>query len=166
MLRSETTQGGSAKFIVYLSTCAAVDYFYRVRPTPGFQEVYPLMWARLRAQILRRLPELSHFHFSSLHGHLPPTIRTTTLATFTAHLSTPPAPSVLLCTDVAARGLDLPDVDCVVQYDPPMDPKVFSHRAGRAARMGRQGKGIVLLTRGSEEGYVGSYPSSGSSWFR
>lgn len=51
----------------------------------------------------------------------------------------------------------MPDVDCVVQYDPPTDPKVFSHRAGRAARMGRQGKGVVLLTRGSEEGYVGEF---------
>ncbi|KAJ9110795.1 hypothetical protein QFC20_002836 [Naganishia adeliensis] len=133
LLTTETTHGGSAKFIVYFSTCAAVDYFYR---------------------ILRRLPQLSTFHFSSLHGHLPPAIRTTTLATFTAHTSTPLRPSVLLCTDVAARGLDLPDVDCVVQYDPPTDPKVFSHRAGRAARMGRQGKGVVLLTKGSEEGYV------------
>ncbi|KAJ9097290.1 hypothetical protein QFC21_004959 [Naganishia friedmannii] len=132
-LRTETNDNGHAKFIVYFSTCAAVDYFYR---------------------ILRRLPELSHFHFSSLHGHLPPPIRTSTLAGFTTHASTPLRPSVLLCTDVAARGLDLPDVDVVVQYDAPMDPKVFSHRAGRAARMGRQGKGIVLLTKGSEEGYI------------
>ncbi|GHJ86604.1 hypothetical protein NliqN6_3006 [Naganishia liquefaciens] len=131
-MRQETA-AGSAKFIVYFSTCAAVDYFYR---------------------ILRRLPELSHVHFSSLHGHLPPPIRTSTLTSFTDHLSTPLQPAVLLCTDVAARGLDLPDVDVVIQYDPPTDPKVFSHRAGRAARMGRQGKGIVLLTKGSEEGYV------------
>ncbi|KAJ9110473.1 hypothetical protein QFC19_001599 [Naganishia cerealis] len=132
-LRTETIDSGYSKFIVYFSTCAAVDYFYRV---------------------LRRLPEISHFHFSSLHGHLPPPIRTSTLSTFTEHISTPLRPSVLLCTDVAARGLDLPDVDVVIQYDPPTDPKVFSHRAGRAARMGRQGKGIVLLTKGSEEGYV------------
>ncbi|KAJ9119671.1 hypothetical protein QFC22_003381 [Naganishia vaughanmartiniae] len=132
-LCTETTNNEHSKFIVYFSTCAAVDYFYR---------------------ILRRLPELSHFHFSSLHGHLPPPIRTSTLSTFTSHTSTPLRPSVLLCTDVAARGLDLPDVDVVVQYDAPMDPKVFSHRAGRAARMGRQGKGIVLLTKGSEEGYI------------
>lgn len=110
-----------------------------------------------RLQILRRVPELAHVHFSSLHGHLPPPIRTSTLTSFTAHLSTPLQPAVLLCTDVAARGLDLPDVDVVIQYDPPTDPKVFSHRAGRAARMGRQGKGIVLLTKGSEEGYVGTH---------
>jgi ATP-dependent RNA helicase DDX55/SPB4 len=62
---------------------------------------------------------------------------------------------LLLCTDVAARGLDLPDVDVVIQYDPPVDPKMFSHRAGRTARMGRKGKGVVLLVKGREDGYIG-----------
>jgi hypothetical protein len=36
--------------------------------------------------------------------------------------------AVLLCTDLAARGLDIPDVDWVVQYDPPQDPAAFVHR--------------------------------------
>ncbi len=66
-------------------------------------------------------------------------------------------PSVLLCTDVAARGLDLPDVDVVVQFDPPQDPKGFSHRAGRTARAGRKGKAFVLLCiEGREIEYVGT----------
>ncbi len=56
--------------------------------------------------------------------------------------------SVLFCTDVAARGLDLPDVEVVVQYDPPTDPKVFSHRCGRTARAGRRGRAIVMLHSG------------------
>lgn len=36
---------------------------------------------------------------------------------------------ILLCTDVAARGLDIPEVDWIVQYDPPDDPKVWNYEA-------------------------------------
>ena len=52
---------------------------------------------------------------------------------------------ILLCTDVAARGLDLPHVDYIVQYDPPIDMQVFTHRSGRTGRMGQAGKVVVFL---------------------
>ena len=52
---------------------------------------------------------------------------------------------MLLCTDVAARGLDIPDVAWIVQFDPPQDPDVFVHRVGRTARMGRTGHALTLL---------------------
>ncbi|KAG4975263.1 hypothetical protein JHK87_032084 [Glycine soja] len=60
---------------------------------------------------------------------------------------------ILLCTDVAARGLDIPGVDCIVQYDPPQDPNVFIHRVGRTARLGKQGHAVVFLLP-KEESYV------------
>ena len=92
----------------------------------------------------------------SLHGHLPPAARTRTLAAFSTSLATPSAPAVLLATDVAARGLDLPHVDAVIQFDPPSDPKAFSHRCGRTARAGRSGRAYVLLV-GRETEYIGLY---------
>lgn len=92
--------------------------------------------------------------FFSLHGHLPPSARTKTLNNFASAASTPTNPSVLLATDVAARGLDLPNVDVVIQFDPPSDPKAFSHRCGRTARAGRSGRAYVLLV-GREIEFVG-----------
>ncbi|KAI9203441.1 P-loop containing nucleoside triphosphate hydrolase protein [Polychytrium aggregatum] len=116
------------KFIVYFCTCACVDYFFKVLST---------------------LPHLKSFTCFSLHGKMDPKRREAVYKKFT----TAPSSSILLCTDVAARGLDIPDVDWVVQFDPPQDPKSFTHRCGRTARQGREGKAVVLLTP-KEDTYV------------
>ncbi|RZF37095.1 hypothetical protein LSTR_LSTR013791 [Laodelphax striatellus] len=57
---------------------------------------------------------------------------------------------ILLCTDVAARGLDIPAIDWIVQVDPPDDPKEYIHRVGRTAR-GEGGRGSALLILRPEE---------------
>ncbi|KAI6203467.1 hypothetical protein M3Y94_00560100 [Aphelenchoides besseyi] len=57
---------------------------------------------------------------------------------------------ILLCTDVAARGLDIPQVDWIVQYDPPDEPREYIHRVGRTAR-GETGTGHALLILRPEE---------------
>ena len=114
--------------IVYLSTCAAVDYFQALLPDllPGDMILVPL------------------------HGKYPANVRQKNFVRFTNSAS----PAVLLTTDVAARGLDVPAVDLVVQVDPPSDPKVFLHRCGRAGRAGRKGLSVAFLQPGREEDYV------------
>jgi superfamily II DNA/RNA helicase len=73
---------------------------------------------------------------AAIHGDLRQSSREKALLDFT----TAKLP-VLVATDVAARGLDIEDVDVVVHYDPPEDHKAYLHRSGRTARAG--GKGVV-----------------------
>lgn len=85
-----------------------------------------------------------------LHGSLPQATRTSTLKAFTNCKE----PSVLICTDVASRGLDLPNVDFVIEYDPAFSKDDHLHRIGRTARAGREGRALIFLQPGGEEGYV------------
>ncbi|XP_077583934.1 ATP-dependent RNA helicase DDX18 [Stigmatopora nigra] len=81
----------------------------------------------------------------AIHGQQKQTKRTTTFFKFCNADA-----GILLCTDVAARGLDIPEVDWIVQYDPPDDPKEYIHRVGRTAR-GINGIGHALLILRPEE---------------
>ncbi|XP_018051556.1 PREDICTED: probable ATP-dependent RNA helicase pitchoune [Atta colombica] len=85
----------------------------------------------------------------SIHGKQKQTKRTTTFYQF-CNAST----GILLCTDVAARGLDIPDVDWIVQFDPPDDPKEYIHRVGRTARGEGSSGHALLILRPEELGFL------------
>jgi ATP-dependent RNA helicase DDX31/DBP7 len=85
-----------------------------------------------------------------LHGSLQQAVRTSTLKSF-ANCETP---AVLVCTDIASRGLDLPMVDHVIECDPAFSREEHIHRVGRTARAGRDGSATIFLMPGCEEGYV------------
>lgn len=86
---------------------------------------------------------------TSIHGKQKQAKRTTTFFQF-CNAET----GILLCTDVAARGLDIPSVDWIVQYDPPDDPKEYIHRVGRTARgEGSSGHALMIL-RPEELGFL------------
>merc|ERR1712216_1106142 len=77
----------------------------------------------------------------SIHGQKKQGARIATFHTF-CQANT----GILVCTDVAARGLDIPKVDWIVQYDPPDDPKEYIHRVGRTARgANTTGKALMFL---------------------
>jgi superfamily II DNA/RNA helicase len=100
----------ACKVMVFFSTCWTVDYLARVLP---------------------RLPACADLEILGLHGKLEQKKRDKALRAFVRASS-----AVLLCTDVAARGLDIPAVSWVVQFDAPQDPDNFLHRIGRTRRMG------------------------------
>merc|ERR1712226_1250697 len=62
--------------------------------------------------------------------------------------------SILLATDVASRGLDIPHVDVVVNFDIPSQSKDYIHRVGRTARAGRAGKAVTVVTQYDIELYL------------
>lgn len=123
-----TVQPTPQKTIFFVSTCSSVDYLSMMLPLILGDE----------------------FLLVPLHGKHASNVRQKNFTRFT----TAATPSILLTTDVASRGLDIPSVDLVVQIDPPSDPKTFIHRCGRAGRAGRRGLSIVLLHPGREEDYV------------
>jgi len=82
-----------------------------------------------------------------LHGKQKQNTRLTMFQKFTTTKH-----AVLLATDIAARGLDFPSVDWVVQLDAPEDVETYIHRVGRTARYESKGKGLLVLCPSEEEG--------------
>ncbi|GKZ63887.1 hypothetical protein CBS147343_2341 [Aspergillus niger] len=116
------------KTIMFVSTCSGVDYLSAILPSIIGDD----------------------FQLIPLHGKHQANVREKNFNRFVnSH-----TPAILLTTDVASRGLDIPSVDVVIQIDPPSDPKTFIHRCGRAGRAGRKGLSVVLLHPGREEDYV------------
>ncbi len=76
----------------------------------------------------------------AIHGDLRQQMRERALRAFTEGRL-----GVLVATDVAARGLDVDDIDVVIHYDPPEDHKAYLHRSGRTARAGREGLVVTLV---------------------
>lgn len=121
--------------------------------------------------VTRRLPQVVHSHHTALA--CPPQHTTLNCVCSPTPPPAPPSPlspwlmrvqatrCVLLCTDVAARGLDFPAVSCILQYDPPGEAAEYVHRVGRTARMGQAGEALLLLLP-SEKAYAGLLEAAGA----
>ena len=126
MLKKILDERQAEKSILYVSTRAGVDYWNHILPSLLGVSVFPV------------------------HGDYKAPIRAKNLTRFRDCTT----PAMLLTTDVLARGIDIPDIDLVVQLDPPSQPKDFIHRCGRSGRAGKRGMALTFLHEGSEEDYV------------
>ncbi|KAL6420124.1 hypothetical protein ACFW04_014080 [Cataglyphis niger] len=116
--------GFKTKYMIFLSTCACVDYFSRV--------------------IQALLPSINVL---ALHGKMK-SKRYKVFDQF-RHAEN----GILICTDVMARGIDISEINWVLQYDPPSTASSFVHRCGRTARIGNEGNALLFLLE-TEDAYV------------
>ncbi|KAG8178547.1 hypothetical protein JTE90_015917 [Oedothorax gibbosus] len=112
---------GSSKFMVFFSTCASVDYM-----------------SLILKRFIKNVPVIS------MHGKMKKK-RHNIFSEFKKYDS-----GILLCTDVMARGVDIPDVHWVIQFDPPSSASSFVHRCGRTARIGKTGNALLMLLPAEE----------------
>lgn len=112
------------KAMLFYPTCACVEY-----------------WASVLPHFLRNKTILA------LHGKMKKA-RNKILSKFREANE-----ALLLCTDVLARGVDVPEMDWVLQWDPPSNAAAFVHRVGRTARQGLEGNALIMLLP-HEDAYI------------
>jgi ATP-dependent RNA helicase DDX31/DBP7 len=135
--------------VVFVSTCAAVDYYHTLLTSMDCIIPDSNVTSSQQKGIFG-----NKCHIYKLHGNVPQGERQNVLNNFkkaASHDSINHATivgkfgSVLFATDVAARGLNLPSVDWIVQFDVPCDVADYVHRAGRVARAGCVGHAVLFL---------------------
>ncbi len=74
--------------------------------------------------------------------------------------------NLLLATDMVARGIDIDNLECVLNFEVPFDQEAYTHRSGRTGRMGKEGLVITLVSSPSELKQLKSMPPSKKSFSR
>ncbi len=136
------------RVVVFMSTCDGVDFHHKL-----FKEMNSILGGDKDTEDSKSQRGLfgQSCSFHRLHGNIPHRERHTIITKF-SEVNKDQA-SVLITTDVTARGLNLPSVDWIIQYDPPCETADYVHRAGRAARAGKSGHALLFLLP-SETQYV------------
>ncbi|KAI1801154.1 ATP-dependent RNA helicase dbp-7 [Daldinia bambusicola] len=154
LLKSSFARKGSVmKAIIFISCADSVDFHFdllRSSSSHPSSEESSLTKDTVADAAYITSPANPDITLLKLHGSLQQPVRTATLTSF----RTSKNPCVLITTDIASRGLDVPAVDLVIEYDPAFSVEDHVHRIGRTARAGRPGKATLFLQPGCEEGYV------------
>lgn len=132
-----------AKIVVFFSNCDSVEFHHSVLSSGAWEAASGKPLLPTGAPLLK------------MHGNMVQAERTSSLLRFTKA-----GAGVLLCTDVAARGLDFPAVTAIIQFDPPGTAEEYVHRVGRTARLGHAGEALLMI-QPAEKGYIGHLKEQG-----
>src|SRR5580658_278474 len=113
-----------------------------IRGAENFKNAIIFCNRKRDVQVVYRSLEKHGFSVGALHGDMDQSARTAALDAFRAG-----EVQLLVCSDVAARGLDIPDVSHVINYDPPHHSEDYVHRIGRTGRAGKSGAAWTIVTR-------------------
>ncbi len=123
-----------AQFSITVSQLAKEETTLRMLKTQGWERVIIFCNTKHMCQRLTDDLRRAGIDADCIHGDIAQSKREKTMQTFRDGKLT-----VLIATDVASRGIDVDDVDCVINYDVPDENEYYIHRIGRTARAGRKG---------------------------
>ncbi len=133
------------QYRIFLDWRDKFDLTYKLIESGGYERVMVFCNTKVMADRLMGLMKNKEINAESIHGGIPQRQREAALRKFrTGKLR------VLVATDVAARGLDIDDVDAVINYDVPEENEYYIHRIGRTGRARRHGVSYTLVTDASE----------------
>ena len=113
-----------------------------IRGAENFKNALIFCNRKRDVQVVYRSLQKHGFSVLALHGDLDQRMRTAALDAFRAG-----EVQLLVCSDVAARGLDIPDVSHVINYDAPHHSEDYVHRIGRTGRAGKSGEALTIVSR-------------------
>jgi len=113
-----------------------------IRGAENFKNALIFCNRKRDVQVVYRSLQKHGFSVLALHGDLDQRMRMAALDAFRAG-----EVQLLVCSDVAARGLDIPDVSHVINYDAPHHSEDYVHRIGRTGRAGKSGQALTIVSR-------------------
>ncbi|KAJ8919054.1 hypothetical protein NQ315_016960 [Exocentrus adspersus] len=143
----------SSKVFVFMATSQMVDYHYEL--FTKYLVKMPRNRGKLKSGDVVLLEdvqdsddeeEVLDMEFFKLHGSMDQSKRKEVFKGFRNAKT-----GVLLCTDVAARGIDVPSADVIVQYTGPQSDEDYIHRVGRTGRAGKSGSAFIFLTHEEQD---------------
>ncbi len=131
--------------LYYLKRESKTDLLIRLLDLYSFNKVMVFVNTKSKVEEIVSTLKKKGYKAEALHGDLKQVSRDKVMNGFKEGIS-----NILVCTDVAARGIDVSDLEAIINYDIPQEQELYVHRIGRTGRAGREGLSITLASYSEE----------------